>query len=89
MDSEVLEMETNNVGASKSIDVKGQICPYPIIATRAALKELGLGQVLEVITDNPPTALETLPQFCESKGYGFERLEPTPGVWRCYVRKMG
>lgn len=80
-------MPLNELPVAKAIDVKGQICPYPIIATRVALKDLKVGDVLEVVTDNPPTANETLPQLCEVKHYDFERIELSAGVWRCLVRK--
>lgn len=80
-------MTLQQLPVAKTIDVKGQICPYPIIATRAALKDLKAGDVLEVVTDNPPTANETLPQLCELKSYDFERVELAAGVWRCLVRK--
>lgn len=72
---------------AQSVDVRGQICPYPIIQTRTALKALAAGEVLEVITDNPPSALETLPSLCEGKGYPFDRVEEPPGVWRVYIQK--
>lgn len=71
----------------KSVDVRGQICPYPIIETRKALKEVKTGEVFEVITDNPPTANETLPHLCNTRKYPFEKLEIGAGVWKFFIRK--
>lgn len=34
-----------------SLDLKGEVCPYPSIITLKALKELKSGQVLEVVSD--------------------------------------
>jgi tRNA 2-thiouridine synthesizing protein A len=73
--------------AAGRIDVRGRICPYPIIETRKALRGIGVGEVLEVVTDNPPTANETLPQLCNLKGMRFERSEVEPGVWRFRIVK--
>ncbi len=70
-----------------SIDVRGQICPYPIIETRKALKDLQAGQVLEVLTDNPETAQETMPHLCQTKNYPFQKTEISPGVWRFTITK--
>jgi tRNA 2-thiouridine synthesizing protein A len=73
--------------AAKQIDVRGLVCPYPIIETRKALKEIRVGESLEVVTDNPPTAHETMPQLCKLKQMQFERVEIQPGVWRFVIVK--
>lgn len=71
----------------RKVDVRGKICPYPIIETRKALKEVRAGDWIEVITDNPPTAGETLPQLCRLKKMRFEKEEIEPGVWRFVIEK--
>lgn len=70
----------------KSIDVKGQVCPYPLIETRNALKELAADQILEVITDNEPSVQETIPLLCEKKGYPNEVIAEN-NYWRVLIRK--
>jgi TusA-related sulfurtransferase len=72
---------------AKSIDVRGQVCPYPIIETRKALKEVKSGDVIEVLTDNPETANETMIHLCTTKNYPFEKSEVSPGVWRFVITK--
>lgn len=72
---------------AKRIDVRGLVCPYPIIETRKALKEIQVGEELEVVTDNPPTAHETMPQLCKLKQMKFDRTEIHPGVWRFVIVK--
>lgn len=72
--------------AARSVDVRGQICPYPIIKTREELKNLASGEILEVITDNEPSAMETIPRLCTQKNYGLERVEDN-GFWRCFITK--
>ncbi len=73
--------------AAKTLDVRGQICPYPIIEARKAFKELASGQVLEFTTDYEPTAMETLPELCTKKNYPFEREEVSKGVWKFHIKK--
>ncbi len=73
-------------GAAKSIDIKGKICPYTLIETRDALKELDGTQVLEVITDYEPAAKETIPNMCRKKEYPFETVE-RDGVWHLFIEK--
>jgi tRNA 2-thiouridine synthesizing protein A len=37
------------------IDVRGEICPYPLKKTLEALERLAPGEELEVLTDHPPS----------------------------------
>ena len=71
---------------SKAIDVKGKICPYPLIDTRDALKGINKGEVLEVITDHKPAATETIPSFCNKKGYPYKIIEEG-NIWRVLIEK--
>ncbi len=79
-------MALSNEKANKTIDVKGQVCPYPLIETRNALKNLKRNEILEVITDNEPSVQETIPMLCEKKGYPCESVAES-GYWRVYIRK--
>lgn len=44
----------------RSIDVRGEICPYPMMKATDALKRLDPAEPLEVLTDHAP-ALTTIP----------------------------
>ncbi len=51
------------------LDVRGEICPYPMMRTVSALKKLsGDERALEVVTDHPP-ALETIPTQAARLGF--------------------
>lgn len=71
---------------ARTIDVKGQVCPYPLIETKNALKALKRDQVLEIVTDNEPSVNETLPMLCEKKGYPCETLTESD-YWRVFIKK--
>lgn len=71
---------------TRSIDVKGQICPYPLIETRNGLKVLKHGEILEVITDSETSVQETIPMLCEKKGYPCEVVQESD-FWRVYIKK--
>ena len=43
------------------LDIRGKICPYTLMDTRDALKEMKTGEVLEVLVDYEPAAMETEP----------------------------
>lgn len=74
---------------ARTVDVKGQICPYPLIAIKNALKEIRPGQVLEVFTDWEPTVKETAPGLCGKLNYPIETVRDDAGkCWRIYIKKV-
>lgn len=70
------------------LDVRGEMCPYPAMRTREALKKLPDGEVLEVLTDHPP-ALGTVPFEGARWGYEADIDVLGPGEWRITLRKVG
>jgi tRNA 2-thiouridine synthesizing protein A len=53
---------------SKQLDVRGEICPYPMMKASEALKKLPNGESLQVLTDHAP-ALATIPWEAAKQGY--------------------
>ena len=53
---------------TKQLDVRGEICPYPMMKASEALKKLGSGESLQVLTDHAP-ALSTIPWEAAKQGY--------------------
>lgn len=69
------------------LDVRGYVCPYPVIYTIKALSLLKVGEILEVITDNPPSS-ENVPRAAEEKGHEVIKVESSgEGEWRIVIRK--
>ncbi len=57
-----------NVRIDKVLDVKGLICPRPMIMTMNTLKSMGKGQVLRMIS-NDKTTKHSIPGLCERTGF--------------------
>ncbi|MEM0051439.1 MAG: sulfurtransferase TusA family protein [Sulfolobales archaeon] len=67
------------------LDVRGYTCPYPVIYTRKALARLNKGEVLEVLTDNPPSC-ENVPRAVKDDGHEVLSVENIErGVWRITI----
>ncbi len=66
--------DKNACQIDESLDVRGEICPYPDIKARKKLKEMSSGQILEVLTDYP-LSLERIPRNSEKEGHKFLKLE--------------
>ncbi len=58
----------------KIIDCKGLICPMPLIETKKAIKESGLGEELQVIVDNE-TSFNNVSHFLKDNGYVFNHTK--------------
>ncbi|MFD1363609.1 sulfurtransferase-like selenium metabolism protein YedF [Lentibacillus salinarum] len=56
------------VQADFTLDLQGESCPYPVIYTLDALKELEKGQLLKVITDCP-SSFRNVPEEATKRGY--------------------
>lgn len=52
----------------KSIDIRGEVCPYTFVRTKLALENLSSGQILEVITNHKP-AVRNVVRSCENEGH--------------------
>jgi TusA-related sulfurtransferase len=72
----------------KQLDVRGEICPYPMMKTVQALKKLAATEPgLEVITDHAP-ALETIPTQAARLGYSAEIVETGTPEWRITLTRQ-
>ena len=69
------------------LDVRGEICPYPMMRTVSALKKLsGDERVLEVVTDHAP-ALETIPTQAARLGFRTDIGETGASEWRIVITR--
>ena len=63
------------------LDVRGEICPYPMLRTNKELDENRPGiAALDILTDHAP-ALSTIPPEAMKRGYGCEIEEVRDGEW--------
>ena len=69
------------------LDVRGEICPYPMVRTVSALKKLsGDERVLEVVTDHAP-ALETIPTQAARLRFRTYIEETGASEWRIMITR--
>lgn len=73
--------------AFRQLDVRGEICPYPMMKTTQALKKLKLDEDgLEVITDHAP-ALETIPTQAVRLGFQTQIEKTGSPEWRITITR--
>ena len=72
--------------ADQSLDCMGLYCPMPIYQTGKKMKELKVGEVLEVLADDKGITKD-MPAWCESTEHEYLGLEEKDSEYKVYVRK--
>ncbi len=69
------------------LDCRGRLCPVPVIELAKALPSVAVGEVLEVLADDPAAATD-VPAWCRMRGAGYEGAEEEEGATRYRVRRL-
>lgn len=72
--------------ADSTLDCIGLYCPMPIANAAKKLKELEVGQVLEVLADDEGIK-EDMPAWCRTTGNELLGIEEEAGQYKVYVKK--
>lgn len=80
-------METSKVvNVDRGIDCIGLFCPMPIVKTREAIREMTVGQVLEMRSDDPASDAD-MQTWVERSGHEMIGVFREGAVYRFLVRK--
>jgi len=69
---------TKELTITKTVDVRGEICPYPDMKTMVALKKMKKGEILEVLMDYP-LSIERIPRSLKKKNHKLLSTEQLEG----------
>jgi len=72
--------------ADQSLDCIGLYCPMPIVNTRREMDKLAVGQILEVLADDP-AAEEDLKAWAKRTGQKILEIEKTDEGIRFLIQK--
>lgn len=71
---------------TKSIDLKGLLCPMPIVKMAKAIKEVNVGETLEAFASDPGVMAD-VPAWCRSTGNELVTLEKQDKQFHFVVRR--
>ena len=72
---------------TKTVDLKGQVCPYTFVRSKLAIEKMSLGEVLEIVLDHKP-AVENVPKSMENEGQKVLKIDQTgEKEWHVFIRK--
>jgi len=80
-----MEPPSPNSG-DRLLDLKGLLCPLPVVKAAEALKAMTPGQVLELLADDQGVKAD-LPAFCKSAGHTFLGYAQEGRTVRAFIRK--
>ncbi len=72
--------------ADRVLDCIGLFCPVPVFRTREAIDKMAVGEVLEILADDP-AAEEDIRSWAKSTGNEILELKKEPDHIRILVRK--
>jgi tRNA 2-thiouridine synthesizing protein A len=71
---------------SLTLDALGKKCPIPIIMLSERVRDVAIGQTIEVLADDP-AAKTDVPAWCTLKSHEFVRAVDLPAGWSFLVRR--
>jgi TusA-related sulfurtransferase len=70
------------------LDVRGEVCPYPMLKAVEAMKKLRGSEEVVLVTDHAP-CLETIPPQAPRFGYSYSAAETGSPEWTITLTPAG
>lgn len=74
------------LSVDRTLDCLGLFCPIPILRTREALREMAVGQVLEMLSDDPASDAD-MRSWARRTGNELLEVAKNGAVYHFLVRK--
>lgn len=75
-----------NIKITTTLDTSGKCCPMPMVEANRAIKELAVGEVLEIVATDIATRTD-IPSWCNRLGHSLLSQSEQDAVFRYHVRK--
>lgn len=74
------------IKVARQVDCLGVSCPRPQLMTKKALSDAAVGDMIEVLADNP-SSVEALPPLCDELDATHIDTVKASNCWRIYIQK--
>jgi len=78
---------TDLINVDKRIDCTGLFCPMPIVKTREAIKGMAIGELIEMLSDDPASDAD-MRAWARRSGNELVQVTREAAVYRFVVRKL-
>ncbi len=79
-------MTKASIPVDRTLDCLGLFCPMPIVRTREAIRRMDVGQVLEMLSDDPASDAD-MRSWARRTGHNLVAVTQDGTVYRFLVRK--
>ncbi|WP_213004043.1 sulfurtransferase TusA [Parahaliea maris] len=81
-------MSAEPIVSQHHLDTTGLYCPEPVMLLHNKVRDMAVGEVLEVLASDPATQRD-IPRFCQFLGHELLAQEESAGQFRYWLRKSG
>jgi TusA-related sulfurtransferase len=81
-----MAQESKLFNADRQIDCTGLFCPMPIVKTREAMTQMAVGEVLEMLSDDPASDPD-MRSWARNTGHELLQVTRSGAVYCFVVRK--
>lgn len=83
-------MTTMDEKPTMVLDTKGTLCPVPVVKTSQAVKQIQIGDVLEVLATDPGSKpdLASWARMTGNELVGVSEEQGTPKVYKFHIRRL-
>ena len=78
---------TEELKTVTTLDLKGLVCPIPIVKVSQAVKQLQVGETVEAFATDPGV-LGDIPAWCKTSGNELVKMERVDKVFRFVVKRL-
>ena len=72
--------------ADQKLDCLGLFCPMPVLKTRDAMKQMAVGQILEMTSDDPASEAD-MKSWAARTGHQLLEIDKDGAAYRFLIRK--
>jgi tRNA 2-thiouridine synthesizing protein A len=78
---------TDELKITTTLDLKGLVCPLPIVKVSQAVKQIQVGELIEAFATDPGV-LGDIPAWCKTSGNELVKMERVDKTFRFVVRRL-
>lgn len=71
----------------KNLDARGLSCPMPIVKLSQAMKEMKIGEIIEVLASDP-SFVPDVEAWCRKTEQKLNEIQENPDVIKAYIQKI-
>ncbi len=75
------------IKSSKTLNLKGLLCPMPVVKLGKAIKEVNVAEIIEA-TATDPGVLADIPAWCKTTGNNLLEMKKEDKIFRFFVKRV-